>query len=49
MCYWIVRVVRLVVPRYTPDILDEVPWTALVVIVKVILVAPNGMVAEAGT
>jgi hypothetical protein len=38
-----------VVERYVPEILEDVPWTALVVTVKVVLVEPAGMVADAGT
>jgi hypothetical protein len=38
-----------VVERYVPEIFEDVPWTALVVTVKVALVEPAGIVAEAGT
>ncbi len=48
-CYWTVRVAVLVVPRYVPEIVDEVPCTLLVVTVNVALVAPVAIVTEAGT
>ena len=38
-----------VVERYVPEMLEDVPWTALVVTVKVVLVEPAGTVTDAGT
>jgi hypothetical protein len=38
-----------VVERYVPEMLEDVPWTALVVTVNVVLVEPAGIVADAGT
>lgn len=47
--YWIVSVALRVVERYVPEILEDVPWTALVVTVKVVVVEPAGIVTDAGT
>jgi len=38
-----------VVERYVPEIVEDVPCTALVVTVKVVLLDPAGMVTEDGT
>lgn len=38
-----------VVERYVPEILEDVPWTALVVTGKVVLLEPAGIVTEDGT
>ena len=37
------------VERYVPEMVADVPWTAVVVTVNVVLVEPAGMVADAGT
>jgi hypothetical protein len=47
--YWTVSVALLVVERYVPRTAADVPCTALVVTVNVVLEAPAGMVADAGT
>jgi hypothetical protein len=47
--YWIVSVALRVVERYVPEMIDDVPWTALVVTVKVVLLEPAGIVTEDGT
>jgi len=44
-----VSVALRVVERYVPEILEDVPWTALVVTVKVVLLEPAGIVTEDGT
>jgi hypothetical protein len=44
-----VSVALRVVERYVPEMVDDVPWTALVVTVKVLLLEPAGIVTEDGT
>jgi hypothetical protein len=44
-----VSVALRVVERYVPEIVEDVPWTALVVTVKVALLDPAGIVTEDAT
>jgi hypothetical protein len=47
--YWIVSVAVRLVERYVPEMVEDVPWTALVVTVNVVLREPAGTVADGGT